>query len=472
MQVYNSLTKQTEIFRPASDIVTLYTCGPTVYNYAHIGNLRTFVFEDLLKRWLGVSGFKVKHVKNLTDIDDKIIKAAQEHKISRAELTEKYAEAFLDDLETLSIKKADVYPKATDHVAEMISLIQTLIDKGVAYSVSSGVYYRVAHAKNLSLLAAPESLEVGASGRGNLEDLDKENPEDFALWKSHTAKDGDAFWESPWGKGRPGWHIECSAMSVKHLSDAFSGGTFKTIDIHTGGVDLTFPHHQSEIMQSESCFETQFVKYWMHSEHLMVDGQKMSKTLGNFYTLRDLTAKGFHPLVLRYLLLSVHYRQPLNFTLEALEGAGQAVQRLNDFYNRLSELETNSEESDDIASATWRLEQEFKFHLDNDLHVPKALGVLFDFVTYLNTQTSKGLIGKETLKEVIRVLNAIDSILKFVLPKATLDQELVELLDARVSARSSKDWKKSDTLRLLLKDRGIVVEDTPRGQRWKKLTNG
>lgn len=473
LQVYNSLTQRKEIFKPQAKVVTLYTCGPTVYNYAHIGNLRTFVFEDLLRRTLNFNQYTVKQVKNLTDIDDKIIKAAREQGISRQELTNKYTKAFMEDLTHLKIMPAAVYPKATEHLPEMLLLIKILMDRGLAYNKPSGVYFRVSAVKNNLQFVEMTNLEAGASGRVNLEDSDKENPADFALWKAWTEKDGDAKWGSPWGFGRPGWHLECSAMSIKHLTSVFEEGfhsdQFQTIDIHTGGIDLSFPHHQSEIMQSEGCFNQQFVKYWMHAEHLLVDGQKMAKTLGNFYTLRDLLNKGFHPLALRYLFLSVHYRQPLNFTLESLQGATQAIQRINDFYQRLVNLRPQEAENKVAESAIWRLEQEFNYFLNDDLHTPKALAALFDFINLINSQADRNLLSAQNQQSIVSILDKINKVLDIIISPTNLDSDTEKLLQDRILARKNRDWKTSDHLRQVLQTKHIAVEDTPQGQQWKHL---
>ncbi len=346
MKLFNTLTKLKEEFVPVDPkLVRLYTCGPTVYNFAHIGNFRTYVFEDLLRRWLKYRGFKVKQVMNLTDVDDKIIRDSQAQKISLKEFTTKYAKAFFEDWKALNLEKVEVYPNATDHITEMVAMIKVLLDKGLAYKTDDGIYFSISKFKSYGELAHldQKQLKAGASGRVLKDEYEKENLADFALWKFWDKKDGDVFWETELGKGRPGWHIECSAMSAKHLTDAFKNSKFmpekfKTLDIHTGGVDNLFPHHQNEVAQTEGCVSVPFVKYWLHSEHLLVDGRKMAKSFKNFYTVRDILNKGYHPIALRYLLLSAHYRQKLNFTFDALEASSVAVQRLKDFVKRLHEI--------------------------------------------------------------------------------------------------------------------------------------
>ena len=357
MKLFNSLSLKKEEFAPLNEgRVRMYTCGPTPYNFVHIGNLRTFVFEDVLRRYLKYKGFKVTQVKNFTDVDDKTIRDSQKAKISLKEFTQKYIDEFFKDCDSLNIEKVEVYPKATEHIPEMVALIDYLLKKGVAYKSQDGVYFSIDKFKDYGRLAHIDlaGLKAGASGRILKDEYEKENVADFALWKFWDKADGDVKWPAQFGEGRPGWHVECSAMSAKHLTKMFERGfhpdKFETIDIHTGGIDLLFPHHQDEVAQTEGCVEKPFSKYWLHAEHLLVDNKKMSKSLGNFYTLRDILAKGYAPLAVRYLLLSSHYRQKMNFTFESLDAATVAVQRFNDFVLKLKEAH-GSEEKKEVASA-------------------------------------------------------------------------------------------------------------------------
>ena len=326
---FNTLTRKKEVFKPLDEgKVKIYTCGPTVYDFAHIGNFRAFLFEDLLKRWLIQRGFKVTHVMNLTDIDDKTIKGSQTQKVPLRQFTEFYVKAFFEDIKALNIQPADVYPKATDHIPEMVALIKTLMAKGIAYKGEDGsIYYAISKFPDYGKLSKIKPAELKAGARVSQDEYTKEEAQDFAVWKAWTLEDGDVFWETELGKGRPGWHIECTAMSLRYLGE--------TLDIHAGGVDLIFPHHENEIAQSESLTGKLFSRFWLHAEFLMVEGQKMSKSLGNYYTLRDLVAKGHAPEAIRYLLASVPYRKSLNFTMDGLKAAAVAIDRLRNFKLRL-----------------------------------------------------------------------------------------------------------------------------------------
>ncbi len=476
MKFHNTLTRRNEEFRPViKGLARMYTCGPTVYNFAHIGNFRTYIFEDLLRRWIKYRDYKVKQVMNLTDIDDKTIRDSQKEGVSLKEFTERYSKAFFEDIKTLNIEPAEVYPKATDYVQEMVAMIQCLLDKGLAYKTEDGIYFSIAKFKNYGELAHidPEQLKAGASGRVKTDEYEKENVADFALWKFWDEKDGDVFWETSIGKGRPGWHIECSAMSAKCLTDAFSDGKFNpekffTIDIHTGGVDNIFPHHQDEIAQTEGCVGKKFANYWLHSEHLLVDGKKMSKSLGNFYTLRDLLTKGYSPLAIRYLLISTHYRQKLNFTFEAVEGATVAVQRLNDFVLRLKEAhgsKNNAEVHDAIEKARLQFEQS----LDNDLEISPALAAIFDLMNTVNKHLDSHELSQKDAETVVKFMHEVDSVLGILVKEEKLSPELQKLVDEREKARQIKNWARTDELRDELRKKGIAVEDTTHGQRWKRI---
>jgi cysteinyl-tRNA synthetase len=444
-------------------MVKLYTCGPTVYDYAHIGNFRAFLFEDLLKRWLVYRGFKVTHIMNLTDIDDKTIKGSQKQGIPLRQFTDFYAKAFFEDIKALNIEPADVYPRATDHIPEMITIIKTLMTKGIAYKGEDGsIYFSVCKFPDYGKLSHIKVDELKAGARVSQDEYAKEEAQDFALWKAWCPEDGDVFWETELGKGRPGWHIECSAMSMKYLGETF--------DIHCGGVDNMFPHHENEIAQSEAATGKKFVNYWMHNEHLQVEGKKMSKRFGNFYTLRDLLAKGYDPISIRYLLMSTHYRQQFNFTFEGLEASKAAVERLRNFVRRLHEVEGTTA-TGKVATLTAKLEACFGGSMDDDLNIGIALSSLFDFVRDMNSLLDANLVSKAEAAEVGGVMMRIDSVLG-VIGRVEVEEALPTDIDAlvqkREAARKSKNWKEADAIRAQLKAIGIVLEDTAQGIRWHK----
>jgi cysteinyl-tRNA synthetase len=399
---------------------------------------------------------------NITDVDDKTIRDSKKQKVSLKEFTQKYENAFFEDLETLNTLPADVYPRATEHIKEMIAIIQKLIDKGIAYKSDDGIYYSIKKFKNYGKLAhiKLEELETGASGRVKADEYAKENAHDFALWKFYTEDDGDVVWDAPFGKGRPGWHIECSAMSSKYLGEQF--------DIHGGGVDLIFPHHQNEIAQSEGVTGKTFVKYWMHNEWLLVDGKKMSKSLGNFFTLRDILEKGYDPLSIRYLYLGTHYRQQLNFTLAGLDAAKQSLNRIWDCYEKLSSVNA-TKHNPEVHKRIEQLKKEFTDAMDNDLDTPPALAALFEFVKDVNVMIADNSLSKEDGNALREAFEDVDKVLGILKKKEKpLPKELQNLIDEREKARKAKDWKKSDELRNKLKEKGIILEDSPQGVRWKR----
>jgi len=461
---FNTLTRKKEVFVPLeAGKAKIYTCGPTVYDYAHIGNFRAFLFEDLLKRWLTYRGYKVTHIMNLTDIDDKTIKGSQKQGIPLRQFTEFYVKAFFEDIKALNIQPADVYPKATDHIPEMIQIIKTLMAKGVAYKGEDGsIYFSVAKFPQYGKLSHLKVGELKAGARVSQDEYAKEEAQDFALWKAWTPEDGDVFWETELGKGRPGWHIECSAMSTKYLGETF--------DIHCGGVDNMFPHHENEIAQSEAATGKPFVHYWMHNEHLQVEGKKMSKRFGNFYTLRDLLAKGYDPIAIRYLLMSTHYRQQFNFTFEGLEAAKSAVERLRNFVRRLHEAEGTTA-TGKVATLTAKLEACFGGSMDDDLNIGIALSSLFDFVREMNALLDANLVSKAEAAEVGGLMMRLDEVLG-VIGKVEVEEALPSEIDAlvqkREAARKAKNWKEADAIRAQLKAMGIVLEDTAQGVRWHK----
>jgi len=453
LKLYNTLTRKKEVFRPLEDnLVRIYTCGPTVYDYAHIGNFRAYVFADLLKRYLKFRGYRVKHVMNITDVDDKTIKYSKEKGVSLKEYREKYKKAFFEDLAKLNIEKADVFPEATKHIKDMVKLIEILIKKGYAYKAKDGsVYYDISKFKDYGKLARINLKDLKAGARVRQDSYEKQEAYDFALWKSYSKEDGDVFWETSIGKGRPGWHIECSAMSMKYLGESF--------DIHTGGIDLVFPHHTNEIAQSEAATGKRFVNFWLHNEWLLVNGKKMSKSLGNFYTLRDILKKGYNPLAVRYLLLSTHYRQQLNFTFEALKSAERAVERINNFVFMLKQVR-NVKNSGKIKGLIKKTREDFIKKMDDDLNISEALAVVFDFIKKVN----KIKIGKEEAKMVLEFVKELDSVLGILEKREVkLSEEVKRLVKERELARKNKDFKRADEIREKLKKMGYILEDSEGG---------
>jgi cysteinyl-tRNA synthetase len=445
LKLYNTLTRKKEVFKPLKGKqVGIYVCGPTVYNYVHIGNLRAYIFGDILRRCLRYNGFKVKEVMNITDVDDKTIRDSQAQGKSLKEFTSFYTEAFLKDIAALNIETPEVMPQATEHIKEMLSLVKKLIDKGIAYKADDGIYFSIKKFKDYGKLSKInlKELKAGASKRVAKDEYDKESANDFALWKFYDKADGDVFWESDIGKGRPGWHIECSAMSSKYLGKSF--------DIHTGGVDLIFPHHENEIAQSEAANNQQFVKYWMHNEWVLVNGKKMSKSLKNFYTLKDITDKGFSPLDLRYFYLTKIYRQKINFTWKNLESAKTSLQRLK---NIISELKDDKKTNEVYLGS-------FQKAINDDLNIPEVLQILWKLVRDENAQ------GKiQTIKAMDEVLG-LDLLKK---EKVEIPAEVKKLVKEREAARKAKGWKKSDSLRDKIKSLGFEVADTKQGSVVRKI---
>ena len=442
----------------------MYTCGPTVYDYAHIGNFRAFLFEDLLKRWLIQRGFKVTHVMNLTDVDDRTIKGSQKQQMPLKQFTDFYAKAFFEDIKALNIQSADVYPRATDHIPEMVALIKTLMAKGYAYRSEDGsIYYAISKFPDYGKLSRIKTAELKTGARVSQDEYTKEEAQDFALWKAWVPEDSDVYWETELGKGRPGWHIECSAMSMKYLGETF--------DIHCGGVDNIFPHHENEIAQSEAATGKKFVVYWMHNEHLLVEGKKMAKRFGNFFTLRDLLAKGYDSNAIRYLLLSTHYRQQFNFTFEGLESAKGAVERLRNFVRRLHDVDGGMNSKGKVATLTAKLEACFGGSMDNDLDIGTALASLFDFVREINNLLDANEVSKQEAADAGGLMMRIDEVLG-VIGKVEVEEALPTDINAlvkkREEAREARNWKEADAIRAQLKQMGIVLEDTAQGVRWHK----
>jgi cysteinyl-tRNA synthetase len=462
MKVFNTLTLRLEDFVPLDgNRVRLYTCGPTVYNYAHIGNFRAYVFEDVLRRTLKYFGFGVTQVMNLTDVDDKTIRGARAAGVPLNTFTQTFKDAFFADLKILNIEPAEHYPAATDHVPEMIAIIRTLVAKGHAYRSEDGsVYFSVASFPAYGRLAHLDMAGLRPGARVAHDEYEKENVADFALWKAWDEADGDVAWDSPWGRGRPGWHIECSAMSTRYLGETF--------DLHTGGVDNIFPHHEDEIAQTEAATGKPFVKYWMHCAHLVVDGRKMSKSLGNFFTLRDVLDRGFTGREIRYVLCAGHYRQSLNFSFDALGAARSALQRLDEFQDRLAALAARGGES---ALPEWAgtAQQKFEASLADDLAISGALGALFDMVHAGNKAMDAGAVSPAAAEAVRGLLIRFDGVLAFLAkPETDAPAEALALLAQRQAARQAKNWAESDRIRNELATRGWIIQDTPQGPKLKR----
>ena len=465
LNLFNTLTRSVEEFRPldpAGKAVGMYCCGPTVHDFAHIGNFRTFVFTDLVRRYLEFKGFTVKHVMNITDVEDKIIRRVREAGVGLRDFTAKYETAFLEDLQTLGCLKPDSTPRATEHIPEIVALIERLVARGIAYQAPDGSVYfsidkyrgcgcRYGQLVNLNF----DGMRVG--DRVASDEYEKESLADFALWKARIPDDGAVFWPSPWGEGRPGWHIECSAMSMKALGETF--------DLHLGGEDLMFPHHEDEIAQSEGATGRPFVKHWMHGSHLLVEGKKMSKSLGNYFTLRDLLTQGFMGREIRYLLLSSHYREQFNFTREGLQGARQSLARIDECLGKLTELANNATAQPDAG-----LLGPFTTALDEDLNVAAAWGVVFDWVRESNRALASGQMTAAQAAAALAAWGQIEGV--FGLSRkmeAEIPLELLALLDERNAARKSRDFKRADGIRDQLKSIGWVIEDTTKGARLKKV---
>ena len=461
LRFINTQTRRKEEFTSLEPgHVRMYTCGPTIYDYAHIGNYRAYMFEDLLRRYLKYRGYKVTHVMNLTDIDDKIIRGVNKQGIALKEYTDPFKQAFFEDLDALGIERAEFYPAATDHIKEMVELVQKLIARGHAYQADGSWYFKISSFPRYGSLSHMKLEDLKAGARISADEYEKDTVSDFALWKAWDETDGRVFWDTPLGKGRPGWHIECSAMSMKYLGETF--------DIHTGGVDNMFPHHENEIAQSECATGKTFSRYWMHCEHLIVEGQKMSKSLGNFFTLRDLTAKGYSPVAVRYLLLATHYRQQLNFTMDGLDGAKAAVERLIDFKRNLQAVDGGKDDAD-FAVALQQAYDGFQNNLDDDLNISGALGEIFNFVRETNRLMSAKTLSRADAGKALEALEKFDGVIGVSPGKEeTLDSQIQALIDERIAARKAKNFARADEIRHQLQAMGIVLEDTPKGTSWKR----
>ena len=463
IRFFNTYSRALEEFQPrasASRKIDMYTCGPTVYSRAHIGNFRAYVFEDLLQRHLELRDYKVRRVMNVTDVDDKTIRGARAAKIPLAEFTAPFKQAFFEDIETLRIKRANEFPAATDrrYVDKMIAMIGTLVSRGLAYQADDkSVYYRINKFPGYGKLAHFDLTQLQSTGRVKNDEYDKEHVGDFALWKAWDEEDGDVKWDSPWGPGRPGWHIECSAMATAILGDQ--------IDIHCGGVDNIFPHHEAEIAQTEGVTGKQFVRYWLHCAHLLVDGQKMSKSLGNFYTLPDLLERGYTGREIRYSLMRVHYRAPLNFTWEGMEEARQALARIDDWLERLHETVADKIDPPKADKIDLQPGARFEEALDDDLNISAALGFLFESIRETNRALDRNELGAAAANAWLQWWERIDSVLVIQPEVASLPAAIAALAEARMQARLAKDWRKSDELRDELSARGWEARDTKDGQK-------
>jgi len=469
LKIYNTMTQKKEEFIPLKNgEVGMYVCGPTVYNYIHIGNARPFIIFEVVKRFLNFKGYRVKYIQNLTDIDDKMINKAKELKITVSELAEKFIAEYFIDADYLNIEKADVHPRATEHIREIIELVKGLLEKGYAYEIDGDIFFSVSKFKDYGKLSGQNIEELKSGARVEVNERKKEAI-DFALWKK--AKEGEPSWESPWGNGRPGWHIECSAMSMKYLG--------KTFDIHAGGSDLVFPHHENEVAQSEAYTNQQFVRYWMHNGYLCLNNQKMSKSLGNIMKVRDICQK-YKGEVIRYFILSAHYRSPLDFSEEQLQQAQSSLQRLDNVMFNVKHLLKQDEfrkskNKDDKLILEKRKESELKFieAMDDDFNTPVALSHLFGFAReaniYLNSQDSK---NKEVLEGILKFYQELAveilGIFKDIDQEERFEQEIIKLIEMRENARKERNWIESDRIRNKLQEKGILLEDTPSGIRWKK----
>jgi cysteinyl-tRNA synthetase len=463
LRFFNTLSQQVEPFTPIDGkTVRMYTCGPTVYNYVHIGNLRTFTFQDLLRRWLKARGYTLNHVMNITDVEDKIIRSAMQEKKSLREYTAVYEQAFLEDAALLRLQQPERLVRATEHIPEMVAAIEQLTAKGYTYRSDGSVYYRIAQFPAYGRLSRLDFEGMRAGARVDVDEYDKDDARDFVLWKAK--KNGEPAWDAPMGEGRPGWHIECSVMAMKYLGE--------TLDIHAGGIDLTFPHHENEIAQSEALTGKQFARFWLHSEHLIVEGQKMSKSLGNFYTLRDLLAKDYAPEAIRYLLASVPYRKKLNFTFDGLRAAATAIDRLRNYKLRLDSSRFPPGKNEVIEQRTAAALEQFESSLDDDLNTAEALAAIFEYVRDTNSAMDSGDFLSGNVEQTSALLTRFDAIFDVLRPSTGAadisDEEVEKLIAERNAARKAKNFKRSDEIRNELTERGIILEDTKDGVRWKR----
>jgi len=463
LRFFNTYSQKLEEFVPLDPpTVRMYTCGPTVYHYVHIGNFRSFTFQDILRRWLGYRGYKLEHVMNITDVEDKIIRNAMAKNMSLSEYTKQYEDAFLEDSATLRLERPTRFVRATEHIDEMVEAVQTLAANGHTYQSEGSTYFRIASFPEYGRLSRLHIEGMQAGARVDVDEYEKDDARDFVLWKAK--KDGEPYWETPLGPGRPGWHIECSVMANKYLGE--------TLDIHTGGIDLTFPHHENEIAQAECISHKKFVRFWLHSEHLIVEGQKMSKSLGNFFTLRDVLDRGYSPEAIRYRLAAVPYRNKLNFTFADLDAAETAIDRLRNFDLRLQTGKFNEGKCPEVAERIAQARSDFEGHMDDDLNTAAALGAIFEYVRETNAAMDSGQFCAGNVEEAQGLLAAFDRVFDVLRPtpkeSALSDADVDALIAERQQARMARDFKRSDEIRDELLAQGIVLEDTREGVRWKR----
>lgn len=475
LQFFSTLTRQKEEFVPIEKgRVRLYTCGPTVYNYAHIGNFRTYLFEDLLRRYLKFRGYQVTQVMNITDVEDKIIRTAAQKGIELFqgstenlpeiipldEITDPFIQAFHEDRHTLRIEDAEHYPRATRYIPQMVSLIQRIIDQGVCYESDGSIYFSIQKFPHYGCLSGHRIDEMKAGARVDQDEYEKEDARDFVLWKGR--REGEAYWQTALGEGRPGWHIECSAMSMELLGETF--------DIHCGGEDNIFPHHENEIAQSECATQKRFVNYWLHSRHLMVEGRKMAKSEGNFFTLRDLVERGFDPVTIRFALLRQHYRDSLNFTFDGLKAAGEERRRWTDLLLRLDEIQgSEAVPLPSTRDLVQDIEDRLIAAMDDDLNTPQAVACLHDLTTQANKRIDSGDLARGDAGLIREVFARWENVFGVIIEdRGVLDSEIEALIEERISSRKAKNFKRSDEIRDHLQAIGIILEDTPQGTRWKR----
>lgn len=473
LRFYNTLTQELEIFEPLiGNTVCMYTCGPTVYNFVHIGNFRTFTFQDILRRWLRYRGYELNHVMNVTDVDDKIIANAAKEGKSIDQYTAAYSKAFFEDAAALRLEQPEHVVKATEHIPVMVKAIEKLAARGSTYVSDGSTYFSISTFPDYGKLSHNDFSGIRSGARVDVDEYDKADARDFVLWKAR--KDSEPYWETPFGDGRPGWHIECSAMAMEYLGE--------TLDIHAGGVDLTFPHHENEIAQSESITRKPFSRFWLHSEHLHIESQKMSKSLGNFYTLRDLLEMGYRPETIRYLLASVPYRKKLNFTFEGLKAAGKSIERIREFELRLASTKLHPGRNEAVSERSLEAIQEFEESLDDDLNTAQGLAAVFEYVRAMNTALDEYQFREENRWEAARVLEVFDTVFDVLKPAQSgrpgeslqarapslSDTEIEAYLEERGRARAARDFARADEIRNLLQENGILLEDAKDGIRWKR----
>jgi cysteinyl-tRNA synthetase len=470
LRFFNTLTQELEVFHPQKDnTVRMYTCGPTVYNYVHIGNFRTFTFQDLLRRWLRYRGYRLDHVMNVTDVDDKIIANAAKEQKSLDDYTRGFTKAFFEDAAALRLQQPEHVAPATKHIPEMVEAIQKLAAKNYTYTNDGSTYFRISNFSQYGKLSHNDFAGIRSGARVDVDEYDKADARDFVLWKGR--KGNEPFWTTPFGDGRPGWHIECSAMAMSYLGE--------TLDIHAGGVDLIFPHHENEIAQSESITGKPFARFWLHSEHLHIESQKMSKSLGNFYTLRDLLDQGYQPEAIRYLLASVPYRKKLNFTFDGLKAAAKSIERLRDFELRVASAKLPAGRNEAVSERSAAAIRQFEEAMDDDLNTAEALAAVFEYVRAINTALDEQQFQEENRWDAARVLEIFDSIFDVLKPSGGSAAGVVEsavpsngeidaYIQERQQAKKSRDFARADQIRALLESKGILLEDTKEGVRWKR----